>query len=235
MTALALERRDDWRLWALSAAVIVAVHLSAALLLATWHEPLIGTDLGEAVDVDLTALEGPQNPAKQDITPGIEQQYAPPVPQEQPREREQKIEEKVEPPPPLPNAEVVLPKETPKPVEKPKEHVRPPSVESAPARTRPSAYSINAWKGGIVQRIIRERRYPQAARAQNESGKVTVAFLLDRSGNIVRSSVMHSSGHSSLDEEALAMIRRAAPFPAAPPGLPDRDLSCSIQIPFVLQ
>jgi protein TonB len=41
---------------------------------------------------------------------------------------------------------------------------------------------------------------------------------------------MHSSGSSALDEETLAMIQRAQPVPAPPPGLTDAQMSFVIPI-----
>jgi protein TonB len=42
-------------------------------------------------------------------------------------------------------------------------------------------------------------------------------FSVDASGHIVSQSMVRSSGHDSLDEEAAAWLQRAQPLPAPPP------------------
>ena len=52
-------------------------------------------------------------------------------------------------------------------------------------------------------------------------------FSLDRQGRVVDSRVVPSSGAAALDEEALALVRRAQPFPACRRNCPARvDLTC---------
>jgi len=47
--------------------------------------------------------------------------------------------------------------------------------------------------------------------------------------------VVRSSGASALDEEALALLRRAQPFPAPPPELPGQRVDLSVPIRFNLK
>ena len=61
---------------------------------------------------------------------------------------------------------------------------------------------------------------------------VSLAFTVDRKGNVVSSRVEKSSGSSALDDEALAMIKRAAPLPALPPEVADADLTLVLPIRF---
>ena len=70
------------------------------------------------------------------------------------------------------------------------------------------------------------------ARARNIEGIVKLEFTLDRSGQIVSSRVVQSSGSPLLDEEAMAMIRRAAPLPAPPQQVPGTALSLAVPIKF---
>lgn len=63
------------------------------------------------------------------------------------------------------------------------------------------------------------RRYPPEARKQ--AGSAVVGFVLNRSGELVSSWLKESTGSPILDAEALAMIDRARPFPAAPPEADD--------------
>lgn len=47
-----------------------------------------------------------------------------------------------------------------------------------------------------------------------------VKFALDRDGDVVSSAVQKSSGNEALDQEALAMLQRAKPFPRFPASTP---------------
>lgn len=64
------------------------------------------------------------------------------------------------------------------------------------------------------RRIESVLRYPALARRGRIEGTATVRFLVDGSGTPRRPDLVSSSGHRLLDEEALAAVVRAAPFPS---------------------
>lgn len=68
--------------------------------------------------------------------------------------------------------------------------------------------------------IMRQQRYPDAARAQHLEGKVVIAFWVDERGDLTHQALYKTSGHPLLDAEAMATVHRAAPFPPPPPGSP---------------
>lgn len=65
----------------------------------------------------------------------------------------------------------------------------------------------------IRNKIERAKRYPALARARKIEGVVSISFLMDPAGKVQTINVVNSSGSSILDEEALAAVKRAAPFP----------------------
>lgn len=65
------------------------------------------------------------------------------------------------------------------------------------------------------------KKYPAPAIEQKQEGFVIVGFTIDRSGTILRTWVVQSSGSEVLDRAALKMFRDASPVP--PP--PDRDIT----------
>jgi protein TonB len=75
------------------------------------------------------------------------------------------------------------------------------------------------WTKQIRDRLMANRRYPPEARKL--AGSAVVGFVLDRSGTLVSSWLKESTGSAILDAEALAMVDRARPFPAAPPETDD--------------
>ena len=143
-----------------------------------------------------------------------------------PPPREPKPVEKKPPP------KVVEKKERPKPKKiverKPVEQRAKEAVAPKPSEQRASAptsaaqgsasqptVSTASWRGSLIAHLNRYKRFPGGA----SPGTVQVAFAIDRSGNVLSSRVVGSSGDSALDAEAAAMIRRASPVPAPPPGV----------------
>ena len=147
------------------------------------------------------------------------------------------------PPPPVPTKEVLKPVERKppppkpriverKPVErKPVERERPrqrqaaaPPPAAAPAAapnpaaqgaTATPSVSTASWRGSLIAHLNRYKRFPGGA----SPGTVQVAFSIDRSGRVLSARLSGSSGDPALDEEAVAMVRRASPVPAPPGGL----------------
>jgi periplasmic protein TonB len=57
-------------------------------------------------------------------------------------------------------------------------------------------------------------RYPDDARRRHESGTALVDVRLDRSGEVVAEALSRTTGFTSFDAEALALVRRATPLSA---------------------
>ena len=92
--------------------------------------------------------------------------------------------------------------------------------------------SASAYRSQVVAHLTRFKRYPMSAEARGAEGTPLVAFSLDGSGRVTGVSLSRSSGHSDIDAETLAMVRRAVPFPPPPPGAPH---TFSVSIGFHLQ
>jgi periplasmic protein TonB len=223
MTAFALhlpEQRSSGR-WLLAAAVIVGVHAAIAVAL-LWHprnppEP----ELVPAIAVSLAPVQSaaPEVHEQDDPPAGPEMQQADAPPPDPPKQEQQKVEQQVPPPPPIANADAVLPKEEPKPIEKPKEEVQPPAPETrAPPKNEHvgqfTQAASNAYNALIVGHLDKYKRYPAAG--HNAVGKTTLRFTLDRDGKVIDVEIAKSSGNNVLDQEALAIVHRADPFPRFP-------------------
>lgn len=227
---------DDLTRWAASAFVVLAIHTAAAVMLATWHEPLSGDEGPAAVVVDLAPYLGPPAESAYDIAPGPLQEQAEPVPQQQAQRPEERVEEKIEPPPPAPEPEVVLPPEPVKPVDAPKEEPRPPAPQTtAPPRPRPSAAQVASWHRKIVRQIELHKGAPASAQARRLTGTAQLAFTIDRQGRVLGSRIVHSSGSAALDQETSATVRRAQPFPPPPANMPGETFDFTVPIRFRVQ
>jgi protein TonB len=78
--------------------------------------------------------------------------------------------------------------------------------------------SLSDYRSKVAARLRRARSYPAAARAENLTGTATVTFTINTGGGVGRASLAKSSGHRILDQAALDMVARAAPFPPLPAG-----------------
>jgi protein TonB len=87
-----------------------------------------------------------------------------------------------------------------------------------------------------VAAIIAEHKtYPEFARAREYEGNVVVSFLIGKNGDLKKAKIADSSGYDSLDQQALAILKRAAPFPAFPEEIVKEQLSIKMAIVFELE
>ncbi|HEY8124586.1 MAG TPA: TonB family protein [Methylocystis sp.] len=68
--------------------------------------------------------------------------------------------------------------------------------------------------------IMPHMHIPARVRGSGAIGRGAVVFYIDEMGNLTHQAVQQPSGAPDLDAAALAAVRRAAPFPAPPRGLP---------------
>jgi periplasmic protein TonB len=93
---------------------------------------------------------------------------------------------------------------------------------------------VPTWKTQIVALLERNKRYPESAQSRREQGIAQVFFSLDRQGRVIDSRVVPHRARA-LDEEALALLRRAQPFPASPRELPGERVDLTVPIRFNLK
>lgn len=262
--ALSAEDVTDLRRWVLSAAIVVLAHGAIAAGMVTWRENIEPAEPAAAIVVEFAPVPVAPAAPSTDIAPGPEQVMSEASPERPVEhvEEEQKIEEKVaskpveEPPPeikPAPNPDVaieprpqevakLLPQEprTPAPTTSAPQAIPEQSaaVPAAPMQGRLTPTPSNAvptWKTHILALLERNKRYPEAAQSRHQEGVAQVFFSLDRQGRVLNSRVVRSSGASALDDEALALLRRAEPFPPPPPELPGPRVDLTVPIRFSLR
>ena len=75
------------------------------------------------------------------------------------------------------------------------------------------------WQKQIFAAIKKHVRYPARAERRGQVGTAEVFLTIDRQGRLLDSRIVRGSGNAELDEEALAVLKRAEPFFTPPPAM----------------
>jgi protein TonB len=240
-------------------AIVLALHGAVAASLLTREDDGDAVDSEPAITIDFAALPTPQAPL-QDVAPGPEQVEAestPEVRETKTEQQEQPVDEKAEitpqtqeavPVPDLtevPDSEVaiatVMPKPRPKEekAEEEPEEKRPPTpatvgaiATTAPTSAAARNAAIVSWKSRLATHLQRHKRYPAAAQSRGEQGTALVRFSIDRSGRVLSSTLVRSSGSTLLDKETMELVRRCEPFPRPPESAGGTQFTFSVPVRF---
>jgi protein TonB len=151
---------------------------------------------------------------------------APPPPQpetvEQKPEEKKKVEKKKDEPKPK-RKSVAQPASAPKPVD-----ARRARTNAAPTSGVASSMSIATWRGSVMAHLNRLKRYPGGG----AGGTSSVAFTIDRAGRVLSARLIRSSGSAVLDQEAVALARRASPVPAPPANIGRGSITLTVPVRF---
>ncbi|MBI6339772.1 energy transducer TonB [Proteus sp. PR00224] len=79
--------------------------------------------------------------------------------------------------------------------------------------------SDNHYISSLRREIERHKRYPSQARRMQHEGQVVVSFSLTSEGAVSRVEIESTSGISSLDNAAIAAVKRVKPIGPKPEGL----------------
>lgn len=257
-------RRARAMRWAVAGVFVVVAHVGCtALALMQWPEVAEDGVAGPVI-VEMVAVPPPPVDSP-DVAHGPRAEEAKLTPQATEKvEQEVEKETPPVAPSPAPEPEVVLPKpveakEEPE-EERPKEEqpqqsspeqalaapltTAPPRVE-APERAVPAAPAPGAsaqaarlmatWEKALVSHLNRFKRYPDAARSRRSQGSVHVQFTIDRTGRVLATRVVRSSGSEALDHEATAVLQRASPMPAPPTQFAGATFDLTLPVQFQIR
>jgi protein TonB len=193
------------------------------------------------------------SPPEPAVAEAVQEQIAPTPPQEKPEvvaPPEQKLEMKpvTEPAKPVLEAKPtpVKPKVVRVDAKKPTDAPPAPRTTASPKAERqtPAASAANAgasaaalasYRQMVAAHLQRFKQYPPASKSAGQQGTARVSFTLSRSGGVLSVSLGGSSGHSALDAETLAMVRRAQPFPAFPADVKQSSMPFSAPVAFYIR
>jgi protein TonB len=99
----------------------------------------------------------------------------------------------------------------------------------------PSPDVVRRWQSTLVAHLQRHKRYPPAARRDNEEGVTYLRFAMDRNGTVLLKRIERASGHRALDQETLDLVERAQPLPAPPADMPGERFEFVVPVQFHLR
>ncbi|MBN2121249.1 MAG: energy transducer TonB [Candidatus Omnitrophica bacterium] len=99
----------------------------------------------------------------------------------------------------------------------------------------PESQAMLRYQDMVKQRIEQVRKYPYWAKRQGIEGIVDISFTVLSNGLSQDIKIIHSSGLSIIDEEAVATIKRANPFPPIPKEISNSFVQMEISIVFRLR
>jgi len=245
--------------WIAAALIALAVHAAVVLSInyqtAAQLEPLPGAapillDLALMASAALPASTSPPTPEPAPLPTPTEQPVQPEttpspqtvvplqpvpiqpetVPQPRPDPKPKRAQRRSEPPPVI---------DDPAPISSAIQlrHTRKAATSTAPqigATSSASADALPTWHNLLLAHLERYKRYPRIARQRRQQGIVQIRFSMDRSGNVLTSKIVQSSGFVLLDRSAIAMIIRAQPLPEPPDEIVGEVLEMAVPVKFSL-
>lgn len=114
----------------------------------------------------------------------------------------------------------------------------PSAAQAAPPPGLASAHAAQdtaTWQGLLLGRLEHYKRYPALAQTTQQQGTSMLTFTMNRKGHVLSARLAGSSGHALLDEETLALVRRAEPLPAPPDSVPGEQITLTVPVEFDLK
>lgn len=110
-----------------------------------------------------------------------------------------------------------------------------PVREQIETATPPDPDLLAGFGHALSQAIGRHQRYPRVAQMRGWQGTATVALKFGSGNRLLASTLHKSSGHETLDTQALEMVKDAHPLPNPPERLRNRDFTVLVPIAFRLK
>lgn len=98
---------------------------------------------------------------------------------------------------------------------------------NAPKKAAAAPKSLAPWRQKLLTHINSHKRGFSGG-----AGTAAVAFKIDRSGKVLSTQVVKSSGNKALDAEAMALAKRASPVPPPPADVTGKTLFLTVPIRF---
>lgn len=107
-------------------------------------------------------------------------------------------------------------------------------VAQPAAMSNTSRNHTNTYLARVRAYVESHKVYPRGAKRLRQQGAVTISFTIDRNGRLLASRIIRSSGIAAFDQESLAVLERAQPFPKPPKDIVGDRIEITTEIEFAL-
>lgn len=114
----------------------------------------------------------------------------------------------------------------------PIEAPRPSQPPMTSRSTAIDAGALAAYGRELAGAVATHQRYPRVALLRQWQGTAVLQLELAADGRLLGVRVLSSSGHDTLDRQALDMVREAVPLPTLPAALAGRPLTVEVPVVF---
>ena len=90
---------------------------------------------------------------------------------------------------------------------------------------------IALYYAQLAQWLERYKKYPTIARRRNQQDNVTIQFVMNKQGKLLRYKLIKPSKHDSLNRATIKMLERASPMPVPPKELIGEKIELKYTIP----
>lgn len=211
----------------------LALHLGIGAAFEYWGEDeeiTIGEEQ-QAQVLRIRSVPEPLEPAPEPEKVEPEPKEEPPAPEPTPPEPKRVVPDEKPKEEPVTKPEPVKKVKKTEKVERPKPPVVPPQtgdLEQQQALQSSFESKLLAW-------LARHKQYPRMARRRGIEGTSTLSFTVKRDGSLQELALKSSSGSDLLDQETVAMAKRAEPFPGFPKELRKAAITLTVPVTFELR
>lgn len=221
---------DEGRRWTGSLALVLGIHALPLLIAIFWLGPVMSAPSpAPSIFIDMAPPAAPPEPPSEQ-PPGPKQEKA-----ETPKPR---VEREIVKTPPVPNAAIAIQQPRPEPPKEEAEKAAP-ETTAPPARPAPPAPRMSSgkvsWQGLVLAALDRKKQFPRDAQFRREQGVPYIRFVMNRDGKVLSSRLERSSGFRALDNEAVALPRRAQPLPKPPEDVGGDTIELVVPVEFFLK
>ena len=215
--------------------IVLSLLLHASLLVIIPRVNLNDVVIPELLNVEIE-LSKPQPPKIEEIPKPIE----PPKKQEKPVKKKQEVKPEIKPIQETVKEEVIEPiiEEIAEPLnEQPIEEAIKPVPEAVSTQASPEVVKqvTDSYTNQLTRAIAKQKKYPKIAQMRQWQGEVLLNVEIDPQGNLVKTEILEASRYKILNNEAVDMVKRAAPFPNPPEELQKRNFTVLVPISFKLE
>ena len=107
--------------------------------------------------------------------------------------------------------------------------------DTKPALTAQTLLARQFYVSDQLKKIYGNVRYPKKALERNQTGSVRVAIVIDRKGNVLKTSIAQAADVESLNEAAMDAVRKSGPFSALPDAVVGTTFEFTAPLKFTLQ